>query len=64
MVFHGDYEIDFEIHKKQTNDWRTEHLGHMPGMTAEEARQRWADQHNLTLEEFQKIEAILPAQYV
>ena len=64
MVFHGDYEIEFEIHKKRANDWRTEHLAHIPAMTAEQARQRWAEQYNLTTEELQKIEAILPAQYV
>jgi len=64
MVFHGDYEIEFEIHQKQPDGWRTEYLGHIPAMTSEEARQRWAEQNSLTTEELQKIEAILPVRYV
>ena len=64
MVFHGDYEIEFEIHQKREDDWRTEYLGHVPAMTANEARERWASQNNLTTEQLQKIEAILPMGYV
>ena len=64
MVFHGDYEIEFEIHQKRSDDWRTEYLGHMPAMTSEDARQRWAEQNNSTTEELQKIEAILPVGHV
>jgi hypothetical protein len=64
MVFHGDYEIEFEIHQKRCDDWRTEYLGHVPAMTAKEARERWALQNNLTTEQLQKIEAILPMGYV
>ena len=64
MVFHGDYEIEFEIHQKRCDDWRTEYLGHVPAMTAKEARERWALQNNLTTEQLHKIEAILPMGYV
>ena len=29
MVFHGDYEIDFEIYEQREGDWRSRLLGHM-----------------------------------
>tara|TARA_R100000664_G_scaffold34246_1_gene55701 strand:+ start:7651 stop:7851 length:201 start_codon:yes stop_codon:yes gene_type:complete len=58
MVFHGDYEIEFEIHKDRLDDWRTDYLGHMPGMTAQEALARWLDQHHTEEHEVQRLRAI------
>ena len=63
MVFHGDYEVEFEIHRRQSDSWPPEQIGHMPAMTAEEACERWADRNNLTPEQLQEIEAILPLGY-
>ena len=58
MVFHGDYEIEFEIHKEREDSWRTDHLGHMPGMTAQEALARWVAQHNTEAQEAEHLSAI------
>ena len=33
MVFHGDYEVDFEIYEKRDGDWRSQLLGHMTGIS-------------------------------
>jgi hypothetical protein len=63
MVFHGDYEVDYEIYQRRENDWRIDYLGHIPAFTAQEALRRWADQNNLTSEELQKIEAVVPKHY-
>jgi len=58
MVFHGDYEIEFEIHKERKDSWRTDHLGHMPGMTAQEALARWVAQHSTEAQEAEHLSAI------
>jgi hypothetical protein len=58
MVFHGDYEIEFEIHQKRADDWRTDHLGHMSGMSAQEALARWATQYNTEAQEAEHLTAI------
>lgn len=58
MVFHGDYEIEFEIHKERKDSWRTDQLGHMPGMTAQEALARWVAQHSTEAQEAEHLSAI------
>ena len=40
MVFHGDYEVDFEIYEKRDGDWRSQLLGHMTGISPEDAKAR------------------------
>jgi len=58
MVFHGDYEVEFEIHKKRADDWRTDYLGYIAGMTAQEALDRWVVQHNTEAQEVERLSAI------
>ena len=43
MVFHGDYEVDFEIYEKRDGDWRSQLLGHMTGISPEDAKARWME---------------------
>jgi len=60
MVFHGDYEIEYEIYQKEPNDWRLKLLGHTAGITSQDAIKRWGEQHHLTPLEIEKIEAVVP----
>jgi len=45
MVFHGDYEIEFEIYETKKNSVCTELLGHMVGLTPDDAKARWLEAH-------------------
>ena len=60
MVFHGDYETEFEIYEKAENDWRSKLLGHMPGVDALDAKLRWVEAHNIPADKFDKIHALFP----
>ena len=48
MVFHGDYEVEFEIHEKREGDWRSKLLGHMAGLNPEDAKARWVEAHEVS----------------
>jgi len=60
MVFHGDYEIEFEIYEKEEGDWRSRLLGHMGGVTPADAKERWLENHNVSAERRPKIFACTP----
>jgi hypothetical protein len=60
MVFHADYEIEFEIYKTREGTIRSELLGHMIGITADEAKTRWAETQGLSEDEEQRIIAVVP----
>ena len=62
MVFHGDYEVQFEIYEKREDDWRSELLGHMAGVSPHDAKIRWVEANNVTAEKFDKIFALFPAE--
>ena len=47
MVFHGDYEIEFEIYAEQPNDWRNRFLGYAVGTDASDAKLRWIKDHQV-----------------
>jgi hypothetical protein len=64
MVFHGDYEIEYEIYQKHPTDWRLERLGHVMAISREDALRLWAQEHCLTSHQLEKIDAILGADYV
>ncbi len=58
MVFHGDYEVDFEIYEKRDGDWRCQLLGYMTGISPEDAKERWMEAHEISEERNQRIHAI------
>ena len=58
MVFHGDYEVDFEIYEKREDDWRSQLLGHMSGINPEDAKTRWMEAHEISHERFERIQAV------
>ncbi len=62
MVFHGDYEVQFEIYEKREGDWRSELLGHMPGVDPYDAKIRWVEANDVARERFDKIFALFPVE--
>ena len=58
MVFHGDYEVEFEIYEKTEGDWRSKFLGHMVGVNPDDAKARWMEAHEISQERNQRIHAI------
>ncbi len=62
MVFHGDYEVEFEIYEKKQGDWRADLLGHMAGVSPHDAKIRWAEAHNVSGERYDQIFALFPAE--
>ena len=64
MVFHGDYEIEFEIYQAPLNEgeWRYKKLGHMSGINAQEAKTRWVEKNGLTPEEETDIVVLYPLE--
>jgi hypothetical protein len=60
MVFHGDYEAYYEIHEKTQGDWRSELLGYMAGVSAEDARSRWLETYPVPAGEQERIIAVVP----
>ncbi len=60
MVFHSDYEIEFEIYQTTEGTIRSELLGHMVGITADDAKTRWAEAQGLSSDEEQTIIAVVP----
>ena len=63
-VFHGDYEVEFEIYERppEEGEWRYKKLGHMPALTAQEAKERWATEKGLTAEQENAIVALYPLE--
>tara|TARA_Y100000593_G_scaffold83601_1_gene157753 strand:+ start:3239 stop:3436 length:198 start_codon:yes stop_codon:yes gene_type:complete len=62
MVFHGDYEVEFEIYEKREGDWRSELLGHMAGISAHDAKTRWVETHDVSPERYDRIIALFPLE--
>ena len=58
MVFHGDYEVDFEIYEKREGDWRSKLLGHMAAINPEDAKARWIRAHEMSEERNARIHAV------
>jgi hypothetical protein len=63
MVFHGDYEIEFEIYERAPNDWRSQYLGCVSATNEREAKKRWAYQNDVTPEDLERMHAIVSLQY-
>lgn len=64
MVFHGDYEVEFEIYEipKEEGEWRYRKLGRMPGLNAQEAKNRWIEQNSLTADQVDDIVVLYPLE--
>jgi len=62
MVFHGDYEVEFEIYEKTEGDWRSKFLGHMVGVNPEDAKARWVETHETSLERAKLLDALYPCE--
>jgi len=60
MVFHGDYEVEFEIYETRESDRGPEFLGHMVGVSSQDAKIRWVETHEITSERFDQIVAVHP----
>ena len=60
MVFHGDYEMCFEIHQKSEDGWRSELIGYMTGLSPDDAKARWVEAHPTQPEIENRIQAIVP----
>jgi len=58
MVFHGDYEVDFEIYEKREGDWRSQLLGHVSGVNPEDAKARWMEAHEISTDRTNRIHAV------
>jgi hypothetical protein len=58
MVFHGDYEVEFEIYEKREDDWRSQLLGYMAGVSSADAKTRWVEAHEVAAERLDKIHAV------
>jgi hypothetical protein len=58
VVFHGDYEVDFEIYESREGDWRSVLLGYMVGLNPEDAKARWVEAHEISDERYERIQAV------
>ena len=62
MVFHGDYEIEFEIYENPKGTDRRKLLGHMAGVDAFDAKTRWVEAHEASEERYHEIYALYPQE--
>jgi len=62
MVFHGDYEIEFEIYDTREGDVWPKLVGYMTGINAGGAKIRWVEEHHILPQEENKIIALSPAK--
>ena len=60
MVFHGDYEVEFEIYEARKGEMGDEFLGHMAGVDAYDAKTRWIEAHPTSTEKYTQIYALFP----
>ena len=60
MVFHGDYEVEFEIYEGREGEVRGELLGYMAGVDAYDAKTRWTEAHEVSAERYIQIYALFP----
>lgn len=60
MVFHGDYEVEFEIYEGREGQDCREFLGYMAGVDAFDAKTRWVEAHQVPEERYHQISALFP----
>tara|TARA_R110002020_G_scaffold53950_3_gene150763 strand:- start:691 stop:888 length:198 start_codon:yes stop_codon:yes gene_type:complete len=62
MVFHGDYEVEFEIYQERQGESDDYLLGHMAGVSAFDAKTRWIESHAPYGERYEEIYALYPKE--
>ena len=62
MVFHGDYEVEFEIYEAREGEASGKLLGHMAAVDAYDAKTRWVESHEPSDERYHQIYAIFPTK--
>jgi len=60
MVFHADYEVEFEIYETTQDNARHKLLGYMVGISADDAKTRWLESHEAQEERPHQINALYP----
>jgi len=60
MVFHYDYEVEFEIYEMGESSTNGILLGHMVGIDPYDAKVRWIENHEINDERFNQIYALFP----
>ena len=58
MVFHADYEVEFEIYEGREGEVRGELLGYMVGVDAFDAKTRWVEAHGVSPARYDQINAL------
>ena len=60
MVFHGDYEVEFEIYETREGEDRGDLLGHMVGIDPYDAKVRWMEAQEVPADKYNQIYALFP----
>ena len=62
MVFHADYEVEFEIYEEREGEARDKLLGYMVGVDAYDAKTQWTETHEACPERCRQIYALYPKE--
>mgnify|MGYP003150708558 FL=1 len=62
MVFHGDYEVEFEIYEVGEGEAHGKLLGHMAAVDAYDAKTRWVENYEISDERYHQIYAMFPTK--
>ena len=62
MVFHGDYEVEFEIYKSREGEVPGKLLGHMAAISAGDAQERRMEVQEWSPEECRPTCALVPQE--
>ena len=60
MVFHGDYEAEFEIYEVPEGEVIPQFLGYVGAVDACDAKVRWLENHEISPQRFDQIYALIP----
>ena len=62
MVFHGDYEVEFEIYEDREGEIRGEPLSCMVAVNTFDAKTRWMEMYRAPLERYDQINVFYPTR--
>lgn len=60
MIFHGDYEVEFEIYEMAEGSTSGSLLGRMVGVDPYDAKVRWMEAQEVPPEKYDQIYALFP----